>query len=802
MKKLCKKLTSLVLVLSMLLSLSFWVTAASNLPTYTYTNTDAATLKVMLNNYIDTEQESAIFYSQSCKLSTGEEGFCYIGYDKEAKAFYIMLIDNVANPSFNWCYKYDTDYVWKYYGSSSYSRIWVEIDHFGIEFIGRTYNWGNNLELSELSEECQFLFRENNDIFSSYVNYTYQFRTADELNDFAFDSYTGDVIYAYAKYDFESEPFYSRIRCNQGDIYIERLINGEFETCYKYSEFDRTWTSSTDGTTVDEINVRFNKVQSLVDSEAFDSILVYLNKPYYPVSNDRLNYKRTDDYIAGGRTYQYICHTRIELSTGERGFAIIGWSAETQCFYIQMRTSENPDGKWSYKFGNFNGRVGWMYQDVTTDNDFSNIYEFSIRFYDESTGQYLKCPSELSFMFTDGDCCKVHTNWDSSRGICITCGYECSHSFVNDKSTYTASCSTCEFTKTWYPFAEELVEQGLVDIEDIKHTDDGFFMLTKSLSEIFKSADIYYLYENSEGTKVRSVDAYYDDWYIYGIETENGCEYSLLKMREQENDMYDINGDKQADNDNPGVTISFVGLNYSKLLSLFNLNTISKSYDLTLHLDELTGPSDRDINNETVDYNTTIVNYFSSVKSKGAYLVAEEYIQFIVRTSSVNGVIFASNPYLSLLNNIAVMEEDYYDPYDANDKSVLWANLQKAYRVPDAILEYNQKAGYNIYNAESNTIHISNVNVLTDHEKHIILALHTANTTFNSFAAEVVYHAQAVTSWNGLHTEDFLDGFCYYKSAIRADMGLGEENESGLADEYYNLDSDIVKAQAQEHGEY
>ena len=42
----------------------------------------------------------------------------------------------------------------------------------------------------------------------------------------------------------------------------------------------------------------------------------------------------------------------------------------------------------------------------------------------------------------------------------------------------------------------------------------------------------------------------------------------------------------------------------------------------------------------------------------------------------------------------------------------------------------------------------------------------------------------------------------WYNAAIRADMPVGEEDESGFYDEYYDLNSSIVKKQADIHGEY
>ena len=41
----------------------------------------------------------------------------------------------------------------------------------------------------------------------------------------------------------------------------------------------------------------------------------------------------------------------------------------------------------------------------------------------------------------------------------------------------------------------------------------------------------------------------------------------------------------------------------------------------------------------------------------------------------------------------------------------------------------------------------------------------------------------------------------WYEAALRADMGVSEEGESGYFD-YYKLNSDIVQNQAQIHGDY
>lgn len=41
-----------------------------------------------------------------------------------------------------------------------------------------------------------------------------------------------------------------------------------------------------------------------------------------------------------------------------------------------------------------------------------------------------------------------------------------------------------------------------------------------------------------------------------------------------------------------------------------------------------------------------------------------------------------------------------------------------------------------------------------------------------------------------------------YERALRVDMAMGEEADSGFTDQYYDLNSSIVRAQIDIHGEY
>ena len=94
----------------------------------------------------------------------------------------------------------------------------------------------------------------------------------------------------------------------------------------------------------------------------------------------------------------------------------------------------------------------------------------------------------------------------------------------------------------------------------------------------------------------------------------------------------------------------------------------------------------------------------------------------------------------------------------------------------------------------NHTITIGNPQNLTYYEKQVILLTHCGTATFNSFAAEIEFHADGLFDVKALLEE-------WYKRALRSEMGLGEEPESGFYDKYYDLESDIVQAQAAIHGE-
>lgn len=330
-------------------------------------------------------------------------------------------------------------------------------------------------------------------------------------------------------------------------------------------------------------------------------------------------------------------------------------------------------------------------------------------------------------------------------------------------------------------FVETLINKGCISFTDIKYTDDGFYMLTKSLADILTDANINTLAQDITNLEPRDVMDYYDDWYIFAVESSEGYNYGMLKMREPEND--------GIDGDITGITVSFVGFSYDKLTALINYNTTANSYSYFQDLEKVTGPG-------SYDYDEVISEYFAKVESKAPYLIAEQFIQIIVNKKCVNGIINAPVNYIAIFEEIEEIDELLDNIWLPSETRLALINKKNdLLRIPNALDDNNTVAGCFVYNTTTNTINISNPNNLTMYEKYAILATHTGNVTFNSFAAEVEFHADALYDWKANHP-------CYYEKALRADMAVGEEDESGIFDEYYKLNSDIVRAQAAIHGEY
>ena len=303
----------------------------------------------------------------------------------------------------------------------------------------------------------------------------------------------------------------------------------------------------------------------------------------------------------------------------------------------------------------------------------------------------------------------------------------------------------------------KLQSNGSIRVSDVMHTQDGFWVIFKSVSDILADNNIHD-FPASEGTRL-ACDKFFDDWFLYAV--DNGCSYtySLLKMREQE---FDSDAFSLADGDTPGVTISFVSFKCDVLIECLSNPTDASRQRL-----------EREINRVValrgVHHHNDLKKYFVNPSSDGAYLVAELYVKYVASLDE-NGVVNLPERYKEI-------------------------SKKRTARLARFIESINQTAGYIVCDNEK--IYIKNIESLTGYERAAILATHTGNTSEYSFAAEVEYHARFLTLWAKIKIPFLRRSL--YDSAIRADMSVGDGDFSGPAP-FYNENSKIVKKQRELHG--
>lgn len=312
----------------------------------------------------------------------------------------------------------------------------------------------------------------------------------------------------------------------------------------------------------------------------------------------------------------------------------------------------------------------------------------------------------------------------------------------------------------------KLIESSLIDENNIEKTGDGFFCLNKSVSDILAEKGIH-TFPTDYGKDLKC-ENYYDDWYIYAIKNEEGFVYSLFKLREQEYDMF---AGERADYDSPGVTVCFIPYDVSTLMKCSDNPTVENRSAMS---DEI----NRVVARHGQKHHPTIKKYFCKTESKAAYLIAELYIRHILSFTH-KGFIIVPQKY----------EEIY-------SESLVQPAGSKLKRLPDFINRNNIDAGRVV--CDHNKIYINYPKAPDRFEKLAILATHTADTSFNQFAAEIQYHAQFLKASARIRLP-FLGSI--YESAVRADLSIDDSEFEGNAP-YHRTDSRLVKKHINIHGEF
>jgi hypothetical protein len=227
---------------------------------------------------------------------------------------------------------------------------------------------------------------------------------------------------------------------------------------------------------------------------------------------------------------------------------------------------------------------------------------------------------------------------------------------------------------------------------------------------------------------------------------------------------------ERADNDSPGVTVSFIAYDISTLMKCLRKPTNENKRAMS---DEI----NRVVARRGQKHHLTIKKYFCKTESKGSYLIADLYIRHILSFTH-KGFIIVPQKY----------EEIY-------SESLVQPAGSKLKRLPDFINRNNIDAGRVV--CDHDKIYIKYPKAPDRFEKLAILATHTADTSFNQFAAEVQYHAQFL---NGMARVKLPFMGSIYESAVRADLSIDDSEFEGNAP-YHRSDSKLVKKHINAHGE-
>ena len=311
-------------------------------------------------------------------------------------------------------------------------------------------------------------------------------------------------------------------------------------------------------------------------------------------------------------------------------------------------------------------------------------------------------------------------------------------------------------------FFKWLDDQKMISKDHLISSNDGFFMITESISSILISKGIE-TFPDREG-RILECRNYFDDWFLFAVPGKTEYVYGLLKMREQE---HDLERGIQADGDTPGVTISFIAFDTGILKSCLENPSAENRKKMGMEINRVVAYPKQ-------NHHPALKEYFIRPQAEAPYLVADTYVKHIAAFSSAG-----------TLN----VPKAYKEIYMKRSASAKYA------RVPDFLEENNREANRIVCDHEN--IYIQNVKQLSRYEKLAILATHTGNVSYHSFAAEIRYHAMFL---NKLMKIRLPMAGSPYASAVRADMSIGDKEFQGPTP-YYNLYGKHVREQVKYHSD-
>lgn len=289
------------------------------------------------------------------------------------------------------------------------------------------------------------------------------------------------------------------------------------------------------------------------------------------------------------------------------------------------------------------------------------------------------------------------------------------------------------------------------------HTDDGFWIAERCLADLLLERGINTFPNDRDET--RECALFFDDWHLYAVDTGEMWVYSLVKLREQE---HDAQCGRIGDGDTPGVTVSFIAFRTEILMQCLAEPSLDNRKALNREINRVVFVRGQ-------HHDPALKAYFQKTAAQGPYLIARQYVQKIA----------------NLVENGRIPVPEAYE------------KKKPGSRLPRFLEENNLRAGRTI--CDGKFLYIQDAARLSRWEMLAILATHTADVSFASFAAEVQYHAWFLTPLARIPIP--LLGRSVYDSAIRADMTIDDAELEGPAP-FHNEHSHWVRRQVKCHPEY
>ena len=311
-------------------------------------------------------------------------------------------------------------------------------------------------------------------------------------------------------------------------------------------------------------------------------------------------------------------------------------------------------------------------------------------------------------------------------------------------------------------FFQYLSDKKLINSDHVLVTKDGFCMINKSISSILISKGIETFPDRED--RILECRNFFDDWFLFAVPDHEDHVYGLLKMREQE---HDLEQGMKADGDTPGVTISFISFSADILKSCLESPSAENRKEMGMEINRVVAYPKQ-------SHHSALKAYFIRPQAEAPYLIAETYVNHIASFSTAG-----------TLN----VPKAYKEIYLKRSASAKYA------RIPHFLEENNREANRTVCDHEK--IYIQNVKQLSHYEKLAILATHTGNVSYHSFAAEIRYHAMFLKKLMKIRLP--LAG-SPYASAVRADMSIGDKEFQGPTP-YYNLYGKYVREQVKYHSD-